>query len=643
MVVLNACSTCEGVFQPKWHTYIVELIHQHRQRCLSPVIIAPPIPCAATELTVDSFFLPEVIIWDPIRQFPAIFSGGRLLCEDEQCRLPMKLLTWQDGSKQRYNPRCLYGVRGVVVLVGQIHYCPNGHFLTTCNPRFLATFSERNCIPFILLYRSGITRELQDLIFNMASRGKAFTDIETLLLWTLQQDSAWKGVLYLNQLDGIERSSCRNTILPPTPTTYISNDHIMQHFLLAFQEMKDYLIGTMCELTGEYCSCDHTFKVAKHIGIQRKDKWIPQYDSLFIIQNEIGQIIFWQLTMGTAYGAVRDGIESVKTRLIEGRRELKLMTIDNCCMWRRLLQETFGEQLEVKLDLLHAVQRISKSLSKKHSYFFNFLQDFRLVFRNKGDNGPKRTKPTPEPDVLLTNLDSFLTKWKEIASIEGNKIVNPAVLKAIQNLKGHIQKGCLTGIPPECGTNRNENLHRSLNCRLAGNRIGVELALALLMTFFHSWNASRSKQETTSPLAGFLQIVHDTMLHHTGSSTSIGRSSSNGKIGIGINSKRQYSTAQLGTAFHQFKHKQPMQVLQELKQQPHNMSTNDDLVYSIVHKALSLLHLERQINDLSNTHAPVSRLLPCLLSSFTSEADHNMDTEKKSTSFCSSVFSHGFY
>ncbi len=163
--------------------------------------------------------------------------------------------------------------------------------------------------------------------------------------------------MYWNQLHGTERlSACTYTLLPPKPTLYISNDHIMQHFLIAFEDLKDCLLGTMCTLTGKCCSCDDTFKIAKHILIQHRDKWTPQYNLLFIIQNEIGQLIFWQLgmerltveefegriawllsftttntipqspssqsdqdsisesyvTMSTAYGAIRDGIESVK-------------------------------------------------------------------------------------------------------------------------------------------------------------------------------------------------------------------------------------------------------------------------------------------------------------------------------------------
>ena len=250
--------------------------------------------------------------------------------------------------------------------------------------------------------------------------------------------------------------------------------------------------------------------MAKHIGVMRNGKWVPQYDLLFILQNERGEVLFWQLTMGTAYAAIHDGMESLKSRTEQGSRVLKMVIIDNCCMWRRLLQEMFGEHL-VKLDVFHAVQRVSKALSKKHPYFCNFLQDFRLVFRSKGDNGPQRTKPTPGQEILQTNLDFFLKKWLGIHSDDGKEIMTPAVVKEIDNLRKHMLKGCLSGIPSGFGTNRNENLHKIINKRLSGNRLGVQLAVALLSTFFHSWNLKRSKQETTSTLVSFMGLLQDTM------------------------------------------------------------------------------------------------------------------------------------
>ena len=97
--------------------------------------------------------------------------------------------------------------------------------------------------------------------------------------------------------------------------SYMSSDFITNIFLITFRDFQKYMYQEMYDLTSEYISCDHTFKLASHIGILREGKWIPQYDSLFIVQNERGQILFWQLTMGTAYGSVNDGMVSLKSRM----------------------------------------------------------------------------------------------------------------------------------------------------------------------------------------------------------------------------------------------------------------------------------------------------------------------------------------
>ena len=106
-----------------------------------------------------------------------------------------------------------------------------------------------------------------------------------------------------------------------------------------------------------------------------------------------------------------------------------------------------------------------------------------------------------------------------------------------------MQKGCLSGIPSGFGTNRNENLHRMLNKRLTGNRLGVQLAVALLSTFFHSWNLKRSGQDTTSTLVSFMKLLQDTMkgCFEKGSAFTRPSFSFKKNIGIGVSGERQFS------------------------------------------------------------------------------------------------------
>ena len=75
---------------------------------------------------------------------------------------------------------------------------------------------------------------------------------------------------------------------------------------------------------------------------------------------------------------------------------------------KKKIIDTFGTHTQVKLDLFHAVKRVASAASKKHPYFYAFLTDFRLVFRAQGDAGPQKKQPTPHPDILLANMETFI-------------------------------------------------------------------------------------------------------------------------------------------------------------------------------------------------------------------------------------------
>ncbi len=74
----------------------------------------------------------------------------------------------------------------------------------------------------------------------------------------------------------------------------------------------------------------------------------------------------------------------------------------------------------------------------------------KRVFRSDGDSEEKRLCDTPLPNVILSKLDTFTIKWKDSADDKG--------INALKNIKRHISAGCLSGIPPGGGTNRNESI-----------------------------------------------------------------------------------------------------------------------------------------------------------------------------------------
>ena len=217
-----------------------------------------------------------------------------------------------------------------------------------------------------------------------------------------------------------------------------------------------------------------------NVGMAREGdkRWITQYGALFSVLNSFGQVVTWKLATGTAFDVIENLLLPLKERLKKQRKKLSEFYIDNCCSWRNKLQQVFGEELKVKLDIFHAVKRISDKIPKRHRLRRECMSHWSLVFRDRTDHGEKRSKATPSPAILETSLDEFLQRWKD-AKYDDKHVLNEAALHEISNIRKHMKKGCLSGIKPGRGTNRNESLHKDLNNIMSSSRYGVELAYAL--------------------------------------------------------------------------------------------------------------------------------------------------------------------
>lgn len=125
------------------------------------------------------------------------------------------------------------------------------------------------------------------------------------------------------------------------------------------------------------------------------------------------------------------------------------------------------------------------------------ILSLRQLFRDPKDRGEQRTMDTPSPEVILENIEMFMRQWST-GEIDSIPLLSSSAIKEINNLKHHVIKGCLSGIPPSGGTNRNEAIHKSLNKSLKRSRIGLELALAFLGLFFYKWNEKRISRKLTN-------------------------------------------------------------------------------------------------------------------------------------------------
>ena len=64
-----------------------------------------------------------------------------------------------------------------------------------------------------------------------------------------------------------------------------------------------------------------------------------------------------------------------------------------------------------------------------------------------------------------------------------------------------MEKGCLSDTPLPCGYNRNEALHKILCKNIYRQRLGIQLALALLRIGFLIWNEKKGQLEEENGLS----------------------------------------------------------------------------------------------------------------------------------------------
>ena len=140
----------------------------------------------------------------------------------------------------------------------------------------------------------------------------------------------------------------------------------------------------------------------------------------------------------------------------------------------------------IKLDLLHACQRITKLLTdKKSNLVERFSQNFGLLLHEDNDLSEIRNFQPPSREKILTNLEHFLQNQCEYVESMPRK---ESLYHEMENLKVHIERGYLLGLPPDGGTESNERLYRYLNRSfLRGpSVISPELSGAILAVIVYS-------------------------------------------------------------------------------------------------------------------------------------------------------------
>ena len=219
----------------------------------------------------------------------------------------------------------------------------------------------------------------------------------------------------------------------------------------------------------------------------------------FFVMNERSQIVTWRLTKGQSFVNIEPQLLQLKDRLLKHGRAVREVHIDNCCTLGNKIQQLFGPETKVYLDLFHAEARFIRTISKKHSHYHSCVNDFRLVFRQRNDLGSDRTKPTADPHTMIQNMDAFIQKWCSVKDVQQKRLFTERSDEELSALRVHMEGGCLSGIKAHRGTNKNEALHRYLNRYFQVPKIGVDVAYALLMTLLVIYNFKQANKDDDNP------------------------------------------------------------------------------------------------------------------------------------------------
>lgn len=381
-------------------------IHRSNAPQLGTVIHPPPCP-PATSLSVpavlSNLILPHVMLWNPLLQLE------KQTCFHSECNGNLHTTSWKCGTGS-LQPRVLHDIDYTILLVSAVWLCDNGHSISSIDERVLSAIYEKHGFqPFILLHKTGFTTNFIMTVVELIGEGISFSGVERIVCRKRRQYTATLSQMVLK----VSASGAYSfaTLMKAEPIQLIehplpSNDVFHKCFVVHFMKHKNAYNAHMNSIpTTDILSLDHTFKVPSNIGYCRPDqKWITLYSSMLVCMNAVGQVVGWQFTSTTSIDEVCALLLHIKSRTQNQQVQL---FVDNCCTVRNKLQEIFGNNANIKLDVFHAIQRITKKLPKRHPFFYECKDDLKLIVRQPSDIGQQRKKDTASPECMLTNIKQF--------------------------------------------------------------------------------------------------------------------------------------------------------------------------------------------------------------------------------------------
>ena len=455
---------------------------------------------------MEDYLKPDIILWDLQKECPELNGTN---CPNDDCNEPLSLYP----IAYTYMMRILYDFEKPVLLVTSMLRCKNAreHRFLGYDPRILKQLSDPDSVPFVLFHKVGMTRELFNSIMNQVSNGVKFGQIQDMLRKNYIQSHMEREKAYHTAALQYQKDHSDEVREPERfPSIKIKgprNTFIGQCFLLGFKEREYFYKLSMSQLLADEWVKLDSLKLPTNVGTNAKGVWKKEVDHLFYCQNEVGQVLTWQLTGVNCFNEIRETLVSIKDRHEQIGKQLKGCSTGFCCDWRESLISLFGNDFQVKSDVEFAIGKLSERLQEENMMYQPCIDDFRLVFQDPVDTNKVRILPTAQPAAILNNLEVFKDKWKKIKE-HGKTVLNHSALQAISDLEPHILNGCYSEIIPFPNCIDRRDFQYSMRKKVNNCRLGIPVMVAIASIALHEHNTSR-QEELGRDTAPVLLVVPD--------------------------------------------------------------------------------------------------------------------------------------
>ena len=421
---------------------------------------------------LESFCLPAVVCFDPISQM-----GTSCWCT--QCNSELKRDTNTDSWYHRTFR--LYGLQSAHLLFSFNYVCPNKQCVVKTCVAHRSKLSKlaATYFPYLILDEFGISFDVMNWLQDAVLSGQSFREF-CFQLGRRYDEDATRCEMQFKEYKKRFLANAACTISFTADTEILksmrhvpSDDTLRRAMFERFWKVERFYRSQMAILPACRLSADHTFKVVVNVGYWERVrtatgmrwKWRPQYSALYIALNELGQVMTWCLCRDQKHETATPYLKDLAQRA----GEVIIFVTDDCCKDRGWIQSIFGPNCKVYQDTFHLVQRLARSVNKRHQFGWSAIGKLQNILQ-----GPATR------DELEERLDNWMKTFEETG------VITLLVKRAVAAAKRHIRKGCLDYLGT--GTQPNEGLHRWMRKALWRGRQGIAVAHMLFTLYFHARN-----------------------------------------------------------------------------------------------------------------------------------------------------------